>query len=210
MKSQDEALRLDASLMKQITPEVINAAIQLVAERNSGRNKYPLNSFGVPEYRSVLLTLDHLFFSRQKQGIDIQKMVMSIEEPYDAMMALFAYYDEQITPATFKTLLEWNQNRLTDVLVYFTPPTVRDVTGNPVFQIVVGVDLYNRIAKDRVKGKFSHLMTRDAILDEVDKAIALAASKKLQTPSLISVAIYEDLEDAAQDAPPPPPPTAPG
>lgn len=194
------AFRIDAKLAAQMTPEVIDAAIRLIAERNSGKLQYPTNAHGVPEYRSVVLRLDHLFFDRAKVGLSIQKMVMSCEEPYDAIMALMAYYADDLNHVTFKTLLEWKNNCLTDVLVYFAPKNERDIAGGPIFEVVIGMDLHNRISRDKDKGKFSYLATRDVILDAIDKVIARAAATKQSLPGLISVSIYDDAEEEIHPA----------
>lgn len=190
---------LSSDLLKQITPEVMEEAVRLVSERAVSKSqRYPVNSKGVPEYRSVVFTVDHIFTSRNTETIGIQKMAFSTEEAQEAALALFDYYGDKLSGFTLSTLLQWRENHLSDVLVYFVPQTVRDRSGESFFQIVCSQDLYSRIGRDMTKGKFSHLMIRETIFDAVEKMILQATVQKAPVPPLVSVAVYDDAAEEAE------------
>ncbi len=186
-------MKLDADLMSRITPEVIQEALNIVEGKHPKKTKlYPVNSRGIPEYQSVLYTVDHLFWKRNTEGLAVQKMVFSTEQAHEAMLSLMEYYGDRLTKAHLETIMAWRNNSLSDVLVYFPPEGERDKEGLPFCQIVVSVALFDRICRDPAKGAFSHLMVRETIYDELERAFNQAAAMKVKTAPLISVAIYND------------------
>lgn len=125
---------------------------------------YSRNARGVPEFASVVITLDHLFNSDPLHVK--QKMVYSTETAEEALASLFDYYGETSLlglKSTRQILNELDSDPTHSIAIYLVPANMRDRKGGMIVQTVCSTAALHRLTNHPAFGDGSSLVAIDAL-----------------------------------------------
>lgn len=159
---------------------------------------YPKNWRGIPEYRTMCLTLDHLQSRGAEVGQCLQKVVYSTESVRDSVFSQFEYFGDRLDGGSLSSLFKGAENGSGTALVYFIPQHHRDTSGAPFANVFISQSLFDRCYADPDMGGGSDLLTHQSILKLAAEAVEDMANRKMRVPSLIPIVVYPQKKDAAE------------
>lgn len=141
---------------------------------------YAQNSFGQPEFDTIILTIDEISGNPELGDIVVQKFVLSSQDALDALVANAIYFGQPnlLATPTHGRLLRQSGEMSDPVFVYVTP---REGT----IQVIASMQTWNNLVSHPEIGDGSAMVATDKLQKIVADAIAAAANSLGGIPNLL-------------------------